>query len=274
MVITIPKKRLTSGIQDATTERGESGLTSARRILGGQTEGARAVLGRHHAPVEGWVVELQGVRRRYVRGGSMVDALAGISLSVARGEFVAVVGPSGCGKSTLLNLVSGVDRGDAGTVRVCGLELTTAGEAELTRFRRRSVGVVFQAFHLVANLTAEENVALPLALDGRSDPERVRELLARVGLAERARHYPGELSGGEQQRVAVARALVHRPALLVADEPTGNLDSGNGAKVLEVLEELRRSEGAALVLATHDRSVVSRADRIVFLRDGRVVEGA
>jgi putative ABC transport system ATP-binding protein len=133
---------------------------------------------------------------------------------------------------------------------------------------------VFQAFHLVANLTAEENVALPLALDGRSDPVRVRELLKRVGLATRARHHPGELSGGEQQRVAVARALVHRPALVVADEPTGNLDSGNGARVMEVLEEMRRSEGAALVLATHDRGIVARTDRVVFLRDGRVVDGA
>jgi putative ABC transport system ATP-binding protein len=218
------------------------------------------------------VVELADVERRYARGGGVVRALAGVTLSIARGEFVAVVGPSGCGKSTLLNLIAGVDRADAGEVRVCGLELTHASEAELTRFRRRSVGVVFQAFHLVANLTAEENVALPLALDGRSDPGRVRELLAKVGLAERARHHPGELSGGEQQRVAVARALVHRPALLVADEPTGNLDSGNGARVMEVLEELRRSEGAALVLATHDRSLVARADRVVYLRDGRVVE--
>jgi putative ABC transport system ATP-binding protein len=222
-------------------------------------------------PVDDGVVELVGVERRYARGGAVVRALAGVSLTVARGEFVAVVGPSGCGKSTLLNLISGVDRADAGTVRVCGLELTWASEAELTRFRRRSVGVVFQAFHLVANLTAEENVALPLALDGRSDTERVRVLLGRVGLAERARHYPGELSGGEQQRVAVARALVHRPALLVADEPTGNLDSGNGMRVLEVLEELRRGEGTALVLATHDRSIVERADRIVSLHDGRVV---
>jgi putative ABC transport system ATP-binding protein len=223
--------------------------------------------------VDETVVELAGVERRYARGGAEVRALAEVSLAVARGEFVAVVGPSGCGKSTLLNLIAGVDRADAGAVRVCALELTKASEAELTWFRRRSVGVVFQAFHLVANLTAEENVALPLALDGRSDPGRVRELLARVGLAERVRHHPGELSGGEQQRVAVARALVHRPALLVADEPTGNLDSGNGARVLEVLEELRRSEGAALVLATHDRSIVERADRVVFLRDGRVVEG-
>jgi putative ABC transport system ATP-binding protein len=222
--------------------------------------------------VDAEVVKLADAWRCYVRGAGSVDALAGVSLAVARGEFVAVVGPSGCGKSTLLNLISGVDRASAGTVRVCGLELTQASEAELTHLRRRSIGVVFQAFHLVANLTAEENVALPLALDGRSEPARVRELLERVGLGERARHHPGELSGGEQQRVAVARALVHRPQLLIADEPTGNLDSANGERVLALLEELQRSEGAALVLATHDRRIVARANRVVELRDGRVVE--
>jgi putative ABC transport system ATP-binding protein len=217
------------------------------------------------------VVELEDVRRRYVRGESTVAALDGVTFSVARGEFVAVVGPSGCGKTTLLNLIGGVDRADGGRVRVCGVELSSASEAELTRLRRRAIGVVFQAFHLVPNLTAEENVALPLALDGRGDPARVRELLGRVGLAARERHHPGELSGGEQQRVAVARALVHRPQVLIADEPTGNLDSAAGARVLELLEELRRSEGAALVLATHDRALVERADRVVVLRDGRVV---
>ena len=217
------------------------------------------------------IVELVKAERRFVRGDAIVAALAGVSLTIAPGEFVAVVGPSGCGKSTLLNLIGGVDRPDAGSVRVCGLALETASEAELTRLRRRSLGVVFQAFHLVANLSAEENVALPLALDGRSDPERVRHLLERVGLGARATHYPGELSGGEQQRVAVARALVHRPALLIADEPTGNLDSASGTRVLEVLEELRRSEGAALVLATHDPAIDARAERVLALRDGRIV---
>ena len=217
------------------------------------------------------LIELEGVSRRYARGGAEVVALAGVSWRVARGEFAAVVGPSGCGKSTLLSLVGGVDRADAGTVRACGLDLTTASESALTRFRRRSLGVVFQAFHLVPNLTAEENVALPLALDGKRDPARVRELLERVGLGARAKHHPGELSGGEQQRVAVARALVHRPALLIADEPTGNLDSASGARVLELLEELRRSEGAALLIATHDRSLVTRAESVLELVDGRVL---
>ncbi len=217
------------------------------------------------------VIELVDAERRYARGGAAVAALDRVTLAIAPGAFVAVVGPSGCGKSTLLNLIAGVDRPDAGSVRVCGLALERASETELTHLRRRSLGVVFQAFHLVPNLTAAENVALPLALDGRRDPERVRALLERVGLGPRAGHYPGELSGGEQQRVAVARALVHRPAVLVADEPTGNLDSENGARVLALLEELQRSEGAALVLATHDRAIDARAGRVVALRDGRVV---
>jgi putative ABC transport system ATP-binding protein len=242
---------------------------------------ARPRPGLHDVPVSAPVVELRAVERRYAptqrrapaAGTAAVHALDGVSLAVAAGEFVAIVGPSGCGKSTLLNLIAGVDRADAGTVHVAGIELGRASEKELTQLRRRLLGVVFQAFHLVPNLTAEENVALPLALDGRRDPDRVQALLASVGLAARARHYPGELSGGEQQRVAVARALVHRPRLLIADEPTGNLDSGAGAHVLALLEELRAREGAALVLATHDRELVRRAGRVIELRDGRVVSG-
>ena len=228
----------------------------------------------HHVAVDTPVIELVKAERRYVRGGATVVALAGVSLTIARGECVAVIGPSGCGKSTLLNLIAGVDRPDAGSVRVCGVALERASEAELTHLRRRALGVVFQAFHLVANLTAEENVALPLALDGRRDPQRVRALLERVGLGARARHYPGELSGGEQQRVAVARALVHRPAVLIADEPTGNLDSESGARVLALLLELQRSENATLVLATHDPALDARAQRVLALRDGRLVQGS
>ena len=153
-------------------------------------------------------------------------------------------------------------------MRLLGVELATAGERELTRLRRRSIGVVFQAFHLMPNLTARENVALPLALAGRADPRARAALLERVGLAARAEHYPAELSGGEQQRVAVARALAHRPALVVADEPTGNLDSHSGADVLALLDELRREEGAALLLATHD-GASARADRAL-REDGRL----
>ncbi len=217
------------------------------------------------------LVELTDVHRRYARGELAVPALSGISLVVGAAERVAVVGPSGCGKSTLLNLIGAVDRADEGRVVVCGLDLRRAAESELVLLRRRRIGIVFQAFHLVPNLTAEQNVALPLALDGRADAARVAELLERVGLRDRARHYPAELSGGEQQRAAVARALVHRPPLLLADEPTGNLDSRNGARVLWLLDELCREEGAALVLATHDRQVAGQTDRLVALHDGQIV---
>jgi ABC-type lipoprotein export system ATPase subunit len=215
-------------------------------------------------------IVLEGVSKNYRRGDELVAALVDVSFSVAAGEVVALVGPSGCGKSTTLNLVAGVDRADAGRVAVCGLDLGTAGEADLVRLRRRTVGIVFQAFHLVPHLSVEENVALPLALDGRRDPARVAELLGHVGLTHRRRHFPGELSGGEQQRTAVARALVHRPRVLLADEPTGNLDSATGAEVLRVLDELRRAERTALLLVTHDDNVATLADRVVRMRDGRV----
>lgn len=225
------------------------------------------------------VLRLERARRTYRRGETPVAALDGVDLVVARGEWVAIIGPSGCGKSTLLNIASGVDRPDpppgGGRAILCGLDLAAASERELVHLRRTSVGVVFQAFHLVPNLTALENVELPLALAGdRSDPERARDLLERVGLGARLHHHPGELSGGEEQRVAVARALVHRPRLVVADEPTGNLDSASGALVLEMLDELRRTEGAALLMATHDDAVAARADRIVRIVDGRIMDGS
>ena len=216
------------------------------------------------------LVRFEGVSRRYARSASAIAALEDVALEVRRGEMVALVGPSGCGKSTCLNLIAGIDRPDAGSATVLGADLARAPEAELVLLRRRKIGIVFQAFHLVPHLTVAENVALPLALDGRRDPARVEALVARVGLAARAKHFPGELSGGEEQRTAVARALVHRPELVVADEPTGNLDSAAGAAVLELLDELRAENGAALVIATHDARVAARADRAIRLRDGRV----
>jgi putative ABC transport system ATP-binding protein len=217
------------------------------------------------------VVELVGVSRSFRRGDEVVHALADLTLALAPAEMVALVGPSGCGKTTALNLVAAVDRPDAGTVRVAGVDIAAADEAALTALRRRAIGMVFQAFHLVPHLTVEENIALPLALDGRRDPRRVTELIERVGLGRRRRHYPSELSGGEQQRTAVARALVHRPQVVVADEPTGNLDSRTGAAVVALLAELRREQGATLLLATHDARVAAAADRVVELADGRVV---
>ena len=218
------------------------------------------------------VVVLEGAGMSYRRGDEVVVALADATLSVAPGEMVALVGPSGCGKSTTLNLAAGVDRPDAGRVAVCGVDLGAAAERELVALRRHAIGVVFQAFHLMPHLTAAENVALPLALAGARDDARVAELLGRVGLAHRGSHFPGELSGGEQQRTAVARALVHRPRLLLADEPTGNLDSASGAEVLRLLDELRRREGAALLLATHDERIAALADRVARMADGRIVE--
>lgn len=211
--------------------------------------------------------------RHYDAGHGSVPALRGVSLRIEPGERVALVGPSGCGKSTLLHLVAGVDRADSGEVWVFGRELGAAGEAELVDLRRRVVGVVFQGFHLMPNLSVEENVALPLALAGRRDPARIGALLARVGLHERRRHVPAELSGGEQQRTAIARALVHAPRLLVADEPTGNLDSETGRGVLELLWELSAEEGTTLLLVTHDPELARRAERVLTLRDGRL-EGA
>jgi len=217
------------------------------------------------------VVELDKVSRRFRRGDEVVLALADLSLNLTAGEMVALVGPSGCGKSTALNLVAAVDRPDSGSVRVCGIDVADASEEELVTLRRRRIGMVFQAFHLVPHLTVEENIALPLALDHRRDPARVADLIHRVGLDHRRRHYPSELSGGEQQRTAVARALVHRPRVLVADEPTGNLDSRTGAAVVALLDELRRDEEAALLLATHDGKMAAVADRVCELADGRVV---
>ena len=219
-------------------------------------------------------VELIGVSKSYRRGDELVHALRLVSLTLARGEAVALVGPSGCGKSTTLNLVAGVDRPDEGAVIVAGTDLARAAENELVRARRRAIGIVFQSFHLMPHLTVEENVALPLALDGRRDAARVLALLRRVGLEHRLRHFPAELSGGEQQRTAVARALVHRPAVVLADEPTGALDSASGAAVLALMDELRREEGSALLLATHDPAVAAFAARVVRMRDGALEAGA
>jgi len=217
------------------------------------------------------VASIRGASKTYARGDAPVRALVSADLDVRAGEMVALLGPSGCGKSTLLNVLSGVDALDEGSANVAGIDLTRGSSADLVTLRRERIGIVFQAFHLVPNLSAEENVALPLALGGRRDDARVASLLARVGLGNRARHFPSELSGGEQQRVALARALVHRPRLLLLDEPTGNLDSASGEVVLALLDELRREAQVAVVLATHDERVSLRADRRVRMRDGRIV---
>jgi predicted ABC-type transport system involved in lysophospholipase L1 biosynthesis ATPase subunit len=220
---------------------------------------------------------LDGVAKRYRRGDEEVVALAGVDLCVAPGEAVALVGRSGSGKSTLLHLAGGLDVADAGTVRVAGVDVAALSVAARARLRRRQVGFVFQSFHLLPSLTVAENVELPLLLErdgGGTDASerrrRVAEVLDAVLVAHRAEHRPGELSGGELQRAALARALVARPGLLLADEPTGNLDSTTGAAVLDLLFATVREAGAALVLVTHDEGAASRAGRVVHLRDGRL----
>jgi putative ABC transport system ATP-binding protein len=219
------------------------------------------------------VVRTVGLTRRYKMGDAFVDALRGVDLTVARGEFVALMGPSGSGKSTVLNLVGGLDRPTSGQVWINGTELSASDELTLTRHRRQHVGFVFQSFNLLPRLTAEENVALPLMFGGVPEGERLaraRALLERVGLGARLAHRPSELSGGEQQRVAIARALVGQPALLLADEPTGNLDTATGVEIMALLKELNREQGLTLLVVTHDPEVAAFASRIVKLRDGQV----
>jgi putative ABC transport system ATP-binding protein len=219
------------------------------------------------------VVRTVGLARRYKMGDTFVDALQGVDLEVARGEFVALVGPSGSGKSTVLNLIGGLDRPTTGEIWIDGVELSKSDEKALTRHRRQHVGFVFQSFNLLPRLTAEENVALPLMFGGVPEKERqtrARALLERVGLTERLTHRPTQLSGGEQQRVAIARALVGHPALLLADEPTGNLDTTTGVEIMHLLKELNQEQGLTLLVVTHDPEVAAFADRVVRLRDGQV----
>ncbi len=216
------------------------------------------------------------VSRTYTIGDAAVHAVAGVTLVLEPGDFVALVGPSGCGKSTLLHLCGAMDRPSSGTVRLETADLASLGDDELTRVRRERVGFVFQFFNLLPTLTLLENVELPLLLAGQraaAIEPGARRLLDRVGLGHRLTHYPKQLSGGELQRAALARALIHRPALLVADEPTGNLDSENGRRVLELLVELNRETGVTVQLATHAPEIAAAAKRVVRMRDGRI-EGA
>ena len=218
------------------------------------------------------VLHLDNVRRTFHIGGEPVEALRGVSLAVARGEWVAVVGPSGCGKSTLLNLLGAVDQASAGRVLVDGVDVGAMRDREATAFRLRHVGFVFQRFYLLPVLTARENVELPMSEAGVGRAERrarARELLSYVGLAGREGHRPAQLSGGEQQRVAIARALANRPALLLADEPTGELDARTGRDVIDLLARLN-ADGTTLVVVTHDETMARAARRVVHMRDGRV----
>lgn len=217
------------------------------------------------------MIQLKDVSMILAAAGRSVRILEGISLSIPAKQTVAVVGPSGSGKSTLLGLMAGLDRPTAGSITLDGTEITTLSESGMARFRREKVGYVFQSFHLIPTLTAIENVAVPLELSGeRKAVVRAAELLAAVGLSDRMGHYPVQLSGGEQQRVAVARAFACRPPILLADEPTGNLDSTTGASVIDLLLSLHRDYGTTLVLVTHDTTLAALTQRVVSMRDGRL----
>ena len=220
------------------------------------------------------MIEIRSVSKRYAKGAAEVRAVDDVCLRVGRGERVAILGKSGCGKSTLLNLVGGLDRPSGGEIAVAGRELSGMSSNELAGYRRNRVGMVFQSYNLVSSRTALQNVELPAIFAGRGPADRVaaaRALLAAVGLAARTDHRPAELSGGEQQRVAIARALINEPELLLADEPTGNLDSKTAAEIVELLESTVASRGVTLVVVTHDEQLARRmADRIVRMADGRI----
>ena len=222
---------------------------------------------------EGSVVVARDVTRRYGAGDTAVDALRGISLDIAKGKLTAVMGPSGSGKSTLMHILAGLDKPTSGTVAIDGTEVTTLGDNDLTRLRRRHIGFVFQFFNLLPMLSAEENVLLPLSIAGEKvDRDWFAELIGKVGLADRLKHRPAELSGGQQQRVAIGRALVSRPTVVFADEPTGNLDSTTGGEILELLRDSVDSYGQTTVMVTHEARAAAIADRILFLADGLIVK--
>jgi len=218
-------------------------------------------------------VSARGLTRRFGEAHAAVDALRGVDLDVCERELVAVMGPSGSGKSTLMHLLAGLDTPTSGSVSIAGTELAGLADSELTRLRRDHIGFIFQFFNLLPMLDAEENVTLPLAIAGeRPDRAWVREVMATLGLADRGSHRPSQLSGGEQQRVAIARALITRPTVLLADEPTGNLDSKTGAEILELLRRSIADYGQTTVMVTHDPRAASIADRILFIADGVVVK--
>ncbi|MBN1667568.1 MAG: ABC transporter ATP-binding protein [Anaerolineales bacterium] len=220
------------------------------------------------------VIETRQLTRQYRLGEFTVTALQAVDFSVARGEFVAIMGPSGSGKSTLLHLLGGLDTPSSGEILLGEQGLASLSDDQITRFRRRKIGFIFQFFNLIPTLSAEENVALPLLIDGQSiRPQRdyIRELFELVGLADRMDHRPDQLSGGQQQRVAIARAFVNRPEIVLADEPTGNLDSRSGTAILELLQHTSKELQATIVMVTHDARAASYADRVVFLKDGQIV---
>ena len=219
------------------------------------------------------VVSAMGLSKSYRRGREQIQALDQVSFEVRRGQFIAVVGPSGAGKTTLLNLIGCMDAPTAGSLRICGNEVQGFTEQERTRFRRQQAGFVFQRFGLLPTLTVAENIALPLLFSGYKGKDRVSDLLEKVGLQARRHHRPSELSGGEMQRVAIARALVNQPSLLLADEPTGNLDTATGDSVIALFQELH-AQGLTILVVTHNARLAAAAQRQLEIRDGRLIEHA
>ena len=217
------------------------------------------------------ILQTRELKKYYGAGDTLVKALDGVELSVENGEFVAIIGTSGSGKSTMLHMLGGLDRPTSGTVTVDGRELSTLKDEELTIFRRRKIGFVFQAYNLVPVLSVYENIVLPIQLDGGAvDESYVREVIAVLGLEKKLDSLPGQLSGGQQQRVAIARALAAKPAILLADEPTGNLDSRNSAEIIDLLKLYNRKYNQTLIVITHDEKIALQADRIISIQDGRI----
>ncbi len=218
------------------------------------------------------MIELRGVSKTVKSGDQQLTILHPVDLLVPSGQRLAIVGPSGSGKSTLLGLIAGLDAPTTGSIAIDGTDVTALGEDQLAKLRGAKIGFVFQSFHLIPSLTALENILVPMEIAGRRDSAaRARMLLAEVGLAERGHHYPSQLSGGEQQRVAIARALSNEPVIVLADEPTGNLDSSTGHHVIELLLGINQSRGTTLVVVTHDTEIASMADARIFLKDGKIV---
>lgn len=219
------------------------------------------------------VLEVKELTKKYGQGESEVIALDHVSFFVERGEFVAIIGASGSGKSTLMHMIGGIDRPTGGSVIVEGNDLAAMSEDELAIFRRRNLGIIYQFYNLIPTLTAEENIALPWKLDGRKEnKKRLAELLQMLGLEERAKHLPGQMSGGQQQRVSIGRALINEPAFILADEPTGNLDSKTGREILEILKLANRKYKQTILLVTHDEKIALQAGRIITIGDGKIVK--
>ena len=219
------------------------------------------------------ILEIKHLCKVYGKGETQVNALDDVSFSVSQGEFVAIVGPPGSGKSTLLHILGGVDTATSGSVIINGTDIAALNESSLAIFRRRQIGLIYQFYNLIPILTVEENLTLPLLLDGRKpEPAKVRAMVNRLGLQNRLKHLPNQLSGGQQQRVSIGRALMNNPALLLADEPTGNLDSENSREIIELLRKFNREQKQTVIIITHDEKIALSADRMISIEDGRVVK--